>query len=282
MMQCVEGDGLGPVLALDADGVRPGEGAGAGDDRHLAGLGEAGEAAGQLADDALLPAAQVVDVDLRLGERDAEVAHLLGLGDDLGGVEQRLRRDAADVEADAAERRVASRSARPSCRGRRRGRRRCSRRGRSRGRRPRRGGRRRRLARGLGGAGAAGARRRGRRGRGGAFGLEGQDDGAFGDLVALLDLTATTLPACGRGHLHRRLVGLELDERGVLGDGVAGLHQDGDDGHVLEVPDVGDLDLDLGHASPSVRAAGCAGRGAACASFWRKRAARAPSMARWS
>ena len=57
-------------------------------------------------------------------------AHLLRLGDHLGDMQQRLRRDAADVEADAAERRDSARPAPPSCRGRRRGRRRCSRPGR--------------------------------------------------------------------------------------------------------------------------------------------------------
>ena len=57
------------------------------------------------------------------------------LVDDRGDVQQRLRRDAADVEADAAERRVALDQHRASCRGRRRGTRRCSRPGRRRARR---------------------------------------------------------------------------------------------------------------------------------------------------
>ena len=44
------------------------------------------------------------EVDLRLAERDAVLGHLLGLADDLRRVQQRLGRDAADVQADAAER----------------------------------------------------------------------------------------------------------------------------------------------------------------------------------
>ena len=48
-------------------------------------------------------AAQLLEVELRLAERDAVLGHLAGLADDLGDVEQRLGRDAAAVEADAAE-----------------------------------------------------------------------------------------------------------------------------------------------------------------------------------
>ena len=54
-------------------------------------------------DDALLPAAQLVQIDAGLAELEAEVRHLLGFRDHARGVQQRLRRDAADVQADAAE-----------------------------------------------------------------------------------------------------------------------------------------------------------------------------------
>ncbi len=54
-------------------------------------------------DDAVLPGADLVDVDARLLEGDAGLAELVGLGQHLGDVQQRLRRDAADVQADAAE-----------------------------------------------------------------------------------------------------------------------------------------------------------------------------------
>ena len=72
-------------------------------DLDLALLGQRLEAAGELADDAVLPRAHLVDVDARLLERDAGLAELVGLGQDLGDVQQRLGRDAADVQADAAE-----------------------------------------------------------------------------------------------------------------------------------------------------------------------------------
>ena len=101
-------------------------------------------------------------------------------------------------------------------------------------------------------AGPRGRRRLGRLGcRSGrsAFGLQRQDDRAFGDLVARLHLHRDDLAGGGRRHLHRRLVRLELEQRVFLRHRVAGLHEDRDDRHVLEIPDVGDLDLDLRHQS---------------------------------
>jgi len=47
-------------------------------------------------------AAYAVDVDAGLAEVDAESAGITGIGDQLGGVQQGLRRDAADVQAGAA------------------------------------------------------------------------------------------------------------------------------------------------------------------------------------
>jgi hypothetical protein len=76
-------------------------------DFDLAPLGHAGEAAGQLADDLVLVRAQAVEVDARRRETDAAVGHVLRFVHHAGDVQQRFRRDAADVEADAAERRVA-------------------------------------------------------------------------------------------------------------------------------------------------------------------------------
>ena len=76
--------------------------------------------------------AQLVEVDLRRAERDAVLGERLRLVHDRGDVQQRLRRDAADVEADAAQRAYSARRAPSSCRDRRRGTRRCSRPGRRR------------------------------------------------------------------------------------------------------------------------------------------------------
>ena len=56
---------------------------------------------------ARLPADQPLEVDRRRAEVDAVRAHLLRLGDHPRGVQQRLGRDAADVQADAAQALVA-------------------------------------------------------------------------------------------------------------------------------------------------------------------------------
>ncbi len=95
------------------------------------------------------------------------------------------------------------------------------------------------------GAGAAAARRGLRAAAGGRF--ERQQRTALADLVADLDLELRDRARGGRGHVHGRLVRLERDQR-VLGlDAVAGLDQDLDDRHILEVTDVGNLDLDCAH-----------------------------------
>ena len=74
---------------------------------HFALFGQGCQTLGQPADDRVLPAAQLVDFDLRLAEFDAGARHLFGLRHHLGRMQQRLGRNAADVEADAAERRIA-------------------------------------------------------------------------------------------------------------------------------------------------------------------------------
>jgi hypothetical protein len=66
-------------------------------------LGHAGEATGELRDHLVLAGAHLVQVDLRRREGDAHGAHGLRLLDDRRGMQQRLRGDAADVEADPAE-----------------------------------------------------------------------------------------------------------------------------------------------------------------------------------
>jgi hypothetical protein len=70
---------------------------------HLALLRQPAQPFGQLADYAFLEAAHAVDVDLRLTETHAVGAHFFCVGNHLRHVQQRFRRDAADIEADAAE-----------------------------------------------------------------------------------------------------------------------------------------------------------------------------------
>ncbi len=92
---------------LDLQLVRRGEAAVTADRGDLALFGQPGETAGEPADDTVLPRPQLADVDPRSAERDAVLAHLLGLGDDFGGVQEGFGRYAANVEADPAERRPA-------------------------------------------------------------------------------------------------------------------------------------------------------------------------------
>src|SRR5690606_3946238 len=100
-------DRLRVAAVLDLEAVGAGETTGALDDAHLTLLRHRREPAGQLADHPVLPSAQPVGIEARLAELDTVLAHLPGFLDDAGRVQQRLRRNAADVQADAAERRVA-------------------------------------------------------------------------------------------------------------------------------------------------------------------------------
>src|SRR5438876_529312 len=95
-------------------------------------------------------------------------------------------------------------------------------------------------------------RRRGRRGRrrlGGSglwrlgkrlvLRLEHKDRRIPGNLVADLDPDLLHHAGSGGGNFHRRLVRLEGDQRLLLGDRVAGLHQQLDDLDLLEIADIG-------------------------------------------
>ena len=213
-----------------------------------------------------------VGIERGLAELDPMRAHRGRLVDDLGDVQQRLRRDAADVEADAAERLpgVDQHDAPPEIGGaERRGvaagtcaedenvglkirlaaRIGCGlRRGRGRG-----------LGRGLLDLRAAvrrGGGGRGRRARLRLFALGvGRQHRALADLVANLDADFADHPILGRGHVHRRLVAFEGQDRLFLADAFSGRDLDLDDRHVLEVADIGKPDF-LGHGrvSPAIPA----------------------------
>src|SRR5205823_491989 len=78
--------------------------AGAGLERlDVALLGQRGEPAAERVDDLQPVAADAVDVDLRLAELNAEQGRIASVGDQLGGVQQGLGRNAADAEAGTAE-----------------------------------------------------------------------------------------------------------------------------------------------------------------------------------
>ena len=233
---------LAAVGPLDLELVRRGEPADALHDRHLALLGEAGQPAGQALDHAVLPAAQLVEVDLGRGEGEAVRGHLLAPR------RSPWRRAAAPwtgcSRRSGRPRRASAsaRPARPSCRDRRRGTRRCSRRARRPAPAPRPGSRPcRRAGRAWPSAGAAGAAWPAPA----AAGLQLQDQAALGDPVADLDRARPrTVPAAGAG---TSMVALSVSR--VSSGSSALTSSPGRDMHldhrdVLEVADVGDLDLD--------------------------------------
>jgi hypothetical protein len=87
----VERDHLLPVLGLHLERLGRGELRLALDHGHLARLGEAREALGELGNHAVLELAHAFHLDPGLAEREPDVRALLGVGDDLGRVQQRLR-----------------------------------------------------------------------------------------------------------------------------------------------------------------------------------------------
>src|SRR5581483_3745441 len=115
--------------------------------------------------------------------------------------------------------------------------------------------------------GGRGARRSGGRrarlGRRSAVcGFEHEDARVLRYLVADLDAQLLHAARRGRRDLHRRLVGLERDERGFLLDAVARLDQHLDHVDVLEVADVGNADLDDAHFTPRASLIVCSSKGA--------------------
>ena len=125
----------------------------------------------------------------------------------------------------------------------------------------------------LGGPGAVAVALGGLLGRG-LGGVEREDHGSFGDLVADGDLDLADLARGGRGNLHRRLVGLQHDQGRLDVHLVAGGDEDLDDGNRVEIADVRDADF---HQSSTLL------KSESWFTRWAtKRAASAPSITRWS
>ena len=104
MMQCSKVSvSFVPSTLLDVERVRVAErrpcpgGAGS-----CAGCGPGRRRTVSCADDLVLEVAQLVEIDLRLRELDAEVVRVRRLGDDVGDVQQRLGRNAPAIDAHAA------------------------------------------------------------------------------------------------------------------------------------------------------------------------------------
>ena len=109
-------------VGLDAAGLAVDHLGPALQDLYPVALQEHADAAGQAADDAVLPFDGARQVDGRTLDPDAERCRsrlLDGVLEGVGGVDQRLGRDAADIEAGAAQPAFPFRPARPApCRGR--------------------------------------------------------------------------------------------------------------------------------------------------------------------
>ena len=93
---------VGAVDSGDLEGPRVTERRGALHVVDLAQLGDLPHTAGQLRDDLVLERPDLVDLDARGVERHAPGGGVLRFVDDLGHVQQRLRRNAAAIQAHAA------------------------------------------------------------------------------------------------------------------------------------------------------------------------------------
>ncbi len=233
-----------PLGGLDPHGVGGGEHALAANDRHLALAGEARQAGRQALDDAVLPFADRREFDGRRAEADAVRRHAGRLVDGLGDVEERLRGNAADVEADAAEfwPAVDQHHLLPEVGG-------AERRGIAAGA----GAENEQIGLEIGRSGRI--LRRSCRRRGGAACAErrcgglsfdarvGREQAALAHLVADLDVDLADDAVLRRRDVERRLVAFEGEQRRLFADRLSGRNQDLDDRDVLEVADVGKADV---------------------------------------
>ena len=96
-------DLIGAVLGLDLDLAGGGDAGGAVHGFDLVLLEQELDALDVAVDSFVLEGHHLLEIELRLADADAEIAEMLArLLEQLGGVQQRLRRDAADIEAGAA------------------------------------------------------------------------------------------------------------------------------------------------------------------------------------
>ncbi len=91
------------VFAFHFQGVRAGEFAQAVNHFHFTAFRHARQTAGQLVDDFFFPGTNFVDVGLRLAKNDTVLGQRFRFFDHFRYVQQRFRRDTADVQANTAE-----------------------------------------------------------------------------------------------------------------------------------------------------------------------------------
>jgi hypothetical protein len=244
---------------------------------HLAAPRQAGEAVGQARDDALLEGADLREVERGLAEGDAVGGERAGLAHDLGQVQQRLRRDAADVEAHAPEALVPLDQHHLLAEVRR-----------AEGGRVAAGARaqHQHLAAQVGGGQVGGGRGGGRAGSGGRprrararllHRREAQDQVALRHARADGDGELGDAARVRARDLHGRLVALQRDQRLLRFHAVADGDEDLDHVDVLEVADVGHPDVEEPAHSSRFRMSD-----STCFRRVVKRTASAPSITRWS
>ena len=239
----------------DDQRVRAGEAADAVDDLDLALLGQPDEPAGEPVDDRVLPAAQRLQVDLRLAELDrrarpsprASAITRAACSSALDGMQPTFRQTPPSALVALDQRRL-----QPEVGGAEGG----GVAARARAEDHHLGVDARAVGRGAGGASAVRARSATASGvaesaGSAAVGLERQQHAALRDPVADLDPQLGDRPRLRRGHVHRRLVGLERDQRILDRDLVSGGDVDLDHRDVGEVPDVGDADFGGLTAAPA-------------------------------
>src|SRR5262249_1364830 len=90
-------------LELHFDGALVDEPTATLDERRLVRLEQSADATRHLLDDAALPVLHLVRVDVDATDRDARIRHVLRLLEEVSVGDQRLRRDAAPVDAHAAD-----------------------------------------------------------------------------------------------------------------------------------------------------------------------------------
>ena len=91
------------VFAFHFQGVRTGEFTQTVYHFHFTAFGHTRQTAGQLSDNFLFPGTNFVDVGFRLAEDDTVFSQRFGFFDNFRYVQQRFRRDTADVQTNTAE-----------------------------------------------------------------------------------------------------------------------------------------------------------------------------------